>query len=294
MKVPEGADKTIVKYNCIEQIMPILDSGTIYSLAEKLPAVSPAAIQLVSLIDNPRTTRDQIVQLVSTDETLLAQCFKQANSAAMGFNREYTSIPSIIDVLGFSYIRKVGMFVAAKSIINDPTVWFESVFLGVAAQYLARKANLSAVDADKVYMAALFLNFGSYFFKQFYPAIYANVQSIKSFPLRMKQEFEEFGITFPEVSAMILGTYDVPDSVIEIIRTQALAYKEGATKENACIEVARLMLNLQSADADTIRARLDINEVRQLVAGKGIPVQDIDEKSIENIKVDTRDYAMSS
>lgn len=258
-----------------------------------MPAVSPAAIHLVSLVDNPRTTREQIIVVVSADQTLLAQCFKQANSVALGFNREYTSIPAIIDVLGFSYIRKVGMFVAAKSIISDPTVWFESVFLAVASQYVARKSGLSAIDADKVYMAALFLNFGSYFFKQFYPAIYANIQSLKSFPLRMQHERNEFGITFPEVSAMILGTYGIPDSVLEIIRTQELVYKEGATKENACIEVARLMFNLQKADAETIRARLDINEVRRLVAGHGVPMHDIDETSIKNIAVDTRDYAMA-
>ncbi len=273
--------------------MPILDSGTIYSLAEKLPAVSPAAIQLVSLIDNPRTTRDQIIALVSTDEILVAQCFKQANSVALGFNREYTSIPAIIDVLGFSYIRKVGLFVAAKSIINDPTVWFESVFLAVASQYVARKSSFSPIEADKIYMAALFLNFGSYFFKQFYPTIYSKIQSFKSFPLRMQHERSEFGITFPEISAMILGTYGIPDSVIEIIRNQEQVYNGTVAKENACIEIARLMFNLQNADEDTIRARLDINEVRRLVAGKGIPMHDIDEKTIENINVDTRDYAMA-
>ncbi len=273
--------------------MPILTKANIESLAEKLPAISPAAIQLVSLIDNPRTTRDQIVELVGVDETLLAQCFKQANSVALGFNREYKSIQSIVDVLGFSYIRKVGLFVAAKSVIDDPTVWFESVFLAVASQYVARKSGLSSIDADKVYMAGLFLNFGSYFFKKFYPAIYANIQSTKSFPLRMQQEKTEFGVTFPEVSAMILETYDVPAPVLDIIRKQELVYGEGMTNENAFIEIARLMLNLQTADEDTIRARLDINEVRRLVAGKNVPMHEIDKETIENIKVDTRDYAMS-
>ncbi len=273
--------------------MPILDSQTIKTLASQLPSVSPAAIQLVSMIDNPRTTREQITNLISIDQTLLAQCYKQANSVAMGFKREYKSINSLVDVLGFSYIRKIGLFAAAKSIIDDPTIWFESVFIGVASQYLARKSGLNSIDADKVYMAGLFLNFGSFFFKKFYPAIYANIHDTKSYILKMKKEQEAFGITSPEVAALILSTYNIPDSVIDIIRKQCNVYKDGWARENTYIEVARLMLLLQTADADTIRARLDIDEVRRLIAGSALPIHEVDQETIENIRVDTRDYAMA-
>ena len=271
--------------------MPILTKASIKSLAEQLPAISPAALHLVSLIDNPRTTREQLVEMISTDQTILAQCFKQANSVAMGFNREYKSLEAVVDVMGFSHIRKVGLFVAAKSIIEDPMVWFESVFLAVASQYVARKSGRNSVDIDKVYIAALFLNYGSYFFKQFYPGIYANIQSTNDFALRMQQERGEFGFTFPEVSAIILATYEIPDSILDIIRAQEFVYQEDASKENVSIEIARLMFNLQDADAGAIRARLDIKEVRRLVAGHGLPILDIDQESIQNIKVDTRDYA---
>jgi HD-like signal output (HDOD) protein len=58
------------------------------------------------LIDNPNTTRDQVAHLVAQDEYLFAQCFKHANSAAISSLRELKTIQEILDILGFSYIKK--------------------------------------------------------------------------------------------------------------------------------------------------------------------------------------------
>lgn len=69
--------------------MPLLNEAQIINMANKLPVVSASAIQILSLIDNPRTSRNQIVEILKSDESLFAECFKQANSAAVSSMREY-------------------------------------------------------------------------------------------------------------------------------------------------------------------------------------------------------------
>lgn len=55
--------------------MPILTSDEIFQLANKLPRLSPAAVEIVSYIDNPNTSREQIVELVKADSRIFAECF---------------------------------------------------------------------------------------------------------------------------------------------------------------------------------------------------------------------------
>ena len=90
--------------------MPRLTKNEILELATQLPAVSTAATQLISIIENPMTSRNQIVDLLKVDEILFAECFKHANSAAVGAFRKFVTIHEIVDILGFSHIKRVALF----------------------------------------------------------------------------------------------------------------------------------------------------------------------------------------
>ena len=273
--------------------MPKLTEKKIMDLTKDLPSVSKIAVQLVSMIDNPSTTREQVAKLVAQDEYLFAQCFRHANSAAIASLRQLNTIKDILDVLGFGYIKKAALFVAAKSMIADPTVWFDSVFVAVAAEYLAKRDGHSVIDSDQIYMAALFQNYGAFVLKSNYPNIYSKFTGLKDFKIRMKNEQEEFAWTYPAISALILKSYGLPDRVIDIISSQGRVYTNECQKANVYIEVGRIFCEFknQKLDFELIRERLEIDDIKELVINSGIGLIGIDENAFTKIADTVAEFA---
>jgi HD-like signal output (HDOD) protein len=276
--------------------VPHLTEKQVLDLTRDLPAVSTIALQLVSLIDNPNTTRDQVAHLVAQDEYLFAQCFKHANSAAISSLRELKTIQEILDILGFSYIKKAALFVSAKSIIADPTVWFDSVFIAVAAEYLAKRSGLSVVDSDQIYMAGLFQNYGAFVLKATYPKIYAKVTQVKDFKIRMQSEQEEFAWTYPSLSAFLLKAYGLPEKVIKILESQDQVYTNRSQKENIYIEIGRVFCEFekQKLDFELVCQRLELDDIRDLVLNSGIAIAKIDVEDFKKIRNNVAEFTGSN
>ncbi len=273
--------------------MPLLNEPELLKIASKLPMISSIAIKIISLIDNPNTSREQIVDLVKSDKVVFAECFKQANSVAVASLRQYKNLNEVVDVLGFNHIKKVCIFLAAKSIIDDPKVWFESVFTAVAANYLAKKSGMDTFEADRIYMAALLLNYGSYVLNQAFPNLYTKVKALSDYQLKLDAEREEFGMTHPEISALLFEKYNVPRYITEIIENQKNIYGDANEydKNNMLIEIGRVLSGIQDLDFDSIRANLDLDLIQRQVERFSINTEDFDENSLERIKTETQEVS---
>jgi len=270
--------------------MPIISSPEIFALADLLPRISPAAIRIISYIDNTNTSREKIIDLVKSDFQVLAECIRQANSAAMGSFREYKTINQVVDAMGFNHVKKVALFLSARSMVQDREMWFESVYSAIAAHYLALKAGYDMVSADKVYMAGLFFNFGALILKMSFPFIYSNILKAEDYRERMHLEKEEFGISSPEISALVLSKYGLPPYVTEIINRQGDVYStRGARQENSFIEIARLFSKIRDLDIEKIYNTLNTDTIRTVVANSGIELFNITQESVERIERQTQD-----
>jgi HD-like signal output (HDOD) protein len=264
--------------------MPILTKRDIQELSMKLPAVSTVAMQMISLIEDLRTSRQEIIELLKLDEVLFAECFRHANSASVSSFRKFVTINEIVDVLGFSHIKKVALFTAAKSVIDDPKVWFESVFVAIAADHLARKNRFDYHLCDIVYMAALFQNFGSFLLSYFYPKIYRNLNKIVDYDERLKAQEEEFGYHSLDISILVLKNYNVPEYVIDVIRNQINVYTDKARKENVFIEIARVLQEMQNKPMRDIHKVLETARVRRAMLDSGIEMVRVDHDMISLLK----------
>ncbi len=263
--------------------MPILTSQEILRLASDLPVMSTAAIRIASMIDNPRTSRKDIENMVSLDATIYAECFKIANSAANASKREAKNITEIINSHGLNFIKKIAVTMAAKSIITDSTIWAESIFTAIGAQYFALKSGVLDSRADQIYMAGLFINFGSFFLKQKFPGLYAKSQNSTDLLATLRAQRKQFGMTYPEVAAIILKQYGLPLEVSEIIRDHCDIYAGNTEIENVCIEMARVFYKVEKPDADSLRESLDKDLVREIVEKSSISSNDLDLFSLESI-----------
>lgn len=270
--------------------MPRLTKNEIFELASRLPAVSTAATQLIGIIEDPKTSRNQIVELLKVDEMLLAECFKQANSAAIGAFKKFVTIHEIVDILGFSHIKRVALFTAAKSVIDDPKIWYESVFTAVAADHLARKNRFDYHLCDAVYMAALFQNYGSFLLSYFYPKIYRDINKLTDYEDRLAAQEKEFGYNSLEMSALLLKNFNIPEYVVDIVANQYNVYTEKARKENIFIEVGRILQEMKDKPVTDIHKTLETESVKESMMKSGIEMVSIDQDMLSLLKEHTSQY----
>ena len=58
----------------------------------QLPALPAVAMEVVEMVDNPRTSASKLGKVISTDQALTAKVLKIANSPFYGFPRKISTI----------------------------------------------------------------------------------------------------------------------------------------------------------------------------------------------------------
>lgn len=284
-------------------------------LADDLPSVSPAAIKILDIIDDPNTSREEIVKTITSDEVLFAYAFKYANSAAKRVVKEIKTLNEIVELMGFNVIKEVATIVAAKSIIGDRKIWEESVFIATAAKHMAQRESFDQKIADQLYMAGLFQNYGSFILLHHFKETYQEILEIKNIRKRLNQEKKTFGVNHLQATAKVLEGYQIPDYALSIIKRQSLIYKfkedevsqgemddkqfnkelarRRLPKENILLELARLLYKHQGMKvANFMQILKDPDRVyHRLISRPDFARFDLDSSFVDAIKEEAFELA---
>ena len=268
--------------------MTVLKSS-IGSKLDSLPASSPAVTKLLSIIDDPKTTRDDILKLLTVDQVLFANAFKYANSAAIGSCRKLKSLTEIIDILGFAILKNIAILTALRSVTVDKKLWFEGIFLAVAAKAIAKELKKDRNYCDEIFIASMMQSYGVFVLSHFYPDTYSKFRSMTDYQERIEKERETFEMSHLDISATVLLDWGLPAKVIEIIANQA-AYKDKATEEqNIIIELARFLSGMESKGDEEIKYLLESDEALQASLSKYKIDLKIDLEFINKLFDETKD-----
>ncbi len=122
-----------------------------------LAPIPLVAARVMALVEDPRTSADQLARVVSTDQGLTAKLIRLSNSAEYAFGRPCASARDAIHLLGFLQVRQIAITSSLMSIFHgrlaeDSTFdsdlfWAHSLTVAVAAETVAR-ATKSATLAD--------------------------------------------------------------------------------------------------------------------------------------------------
>jgi putative nucleotidyltransferase with HDIG domain len=134
---------------------------------EALPAIPAVFLPLLKLLSNSGddVTLEQVVRLVSYDNTIAAQCLRVASSPLFGLAQPPKSIKAAIISLGLRRVETIlltcclGQAFPTKKWVLDPVVfWKHSLGCALACRRFAEK--LGAPDPEKAYMAGLLHDIG--------------------------------------------------------------------------------------------------------------------------------------
>jgi putative nucleotidyltransferase with HDIG domain len=108
---------------------------------------------------------ERIVELISYDKSLAAQCLRVANSALFGRRIEVDSVPTAVLALGLWRIRDVvyscslpNIFSRAEHGMAPTTFWRHAMATALVSQHLAQ--SLGIANVEKFYLAGLLHDIG--------------------------------------------------------------------------------------------------------------------------------------
>jgi putative nucleotidyltransferase with HDIG domain len=188
----------------------------------QLPVQPGAAMRLLWMLVDPRTSAADLGRLIESDPSLSTQVIRLANTAFYGLSGKVSSAWRAVTVLGLATVRALATTAAfdlfsekGRSVPDD--FWPHSVTSAAAAASLARRVG---VQSNEAFSAGLLHDIGSALVFRRAPRRYDNVLD------RMAQdasltlvaaEQAEFGVTHAEVGAAALATMRFPADMVEAI-----------------------------------------------------------------------------
>ena len=194
-----------------------------------LPTLPTVITQLISLVDNPKTSARNVSQLISTDQALTAKILKLANSAFYGFPREIATVDLAVVVLGFETVKNLCLSVSVLERFSGVDAnggadgfdrqkfWEHSIACGVGARLLAGK--LSYRVPGEAFAAGILHDIGRLILSQYFPVEFAEVlQLMRAEDIYIGHAEERvLGVTHAEVGSWLAERWNLPDQLEQTI-----------------------------------------------------------------------------
>jgi HD-like signal output (HDOD) protein len=187
------------------------------------PAV---AMEVVRLVDNPKTNAAKLGEVISKDQALAAKVLKVANSPFYGFPKQISTINFAIVVLGFETLKEIVLSVSLASSLASKLdksfdiekFWRHSLVCGITARYLARDTGYRV--AGEAFIAGLLHDIGILILAQYFRKEYQQIVAIGrkgEFTFdQIERSFLE-GATHCEVGAWLADRWNFPRQLVEAI-----------------------------------------------------------------------------
>ena len=193
---------------------------------ETTPSIPAVFLPLLELLNAPaeEVKLDEVVKLVSYDNTIALQCLRVAGSPLFGLAKSPQSIKGAVMSLGLRRVQTIlltcclGQAFPAKKWALDPTVfWKHSLGCAMVCRKFSEK--LSGTDKDKAYMAGLLHDLGFMvnclaFSAEFAPAV--DLAWREQIPFD-EAERTTMGFTHCETGRVLAEKWHLADDIVQVI-----------------------------------------------------------------------------
>jgi len=192
----------------------------------KLPS-SPAVLEpLLKLLRRPSDQIElrEVVELVSYDNAIAAQCLRIVNSPLFGRSRVTDSIQAAVLSLGIRRIEVILLSCCLQKLIPsdkwaaDPAVfWKHSLGCAMVSREFAQRIEFP--DSERAYLAGLLHDLGilvnSFAYAEEYPGVFAEAMRTGK-PLH-EVEKAILGFSHCESGKILAAAWQIPPPVVEVI-----------------------------------------------------------------------------
>jgi len=193
---------------------------------ETTPSIPAVFLPLLELLSVPaeKARLDEVVRLVSYDNTIAAQCLRMASSPLFGLPQPPKSIAGAVITLGLRRVETILLtccmgraFPTDKWVLDPGIFWKHSLGCAMVCRKFSEK--LGGVDPEQAYMAGLLHDLGFVvncmaFPKEFAPAL--ELACREQMPLDQAEQ-ASMGFTHCDTGRALAEKWSLAKDVIEVI-----------------------------------------------------------------------------
>jgi HD-like signal output (HDOD) protein len=201
------------------------DPAEILHQSGDLPAMPRAALHILSVIEDPRTTATRLEKAVAMDQALTAKILRIANSPFYGAVREISTVSEAIVRLGFVTIRNWTLVTATKSVflgagagVLFQKIWRQSVLSAMAAQLVAQ--TVRRAEPETVFVGGLMQNIGQLVLARSQPELFQQVLTIsaaEALPYHLVEQ-ELLGFDHGDLGALLIKEWNLSEELEQAVR----------------------------------------------------------------------------
>lgn len=192
-----------------------------------LPPLPDTAMKLIRVVNDPRSTVDDIVETIRYDQAITAEVLRLCNSAYFGLSRRITSLNDAMLCLGTVKVLQLVMSVHTTNLLAreqsgygmDPGVlWKHSVAVALAAAQFA--GLLRRANGSLAFTAGLLHDIGKVILNDYVAQEFADiVRKVKEEGVSfMEAEQQVLGFSHQDIGGQIAERWKLPENMVLSIR----------------------------------------------------------------------------
>jgi len=202
-------------------------ASTLIARIQSIPTLPTVAIRVMEITANPKSSANDLMDIISPDVSLTTKILKIANSPFYGLTREISSLQHAVTVLGFKEIRNLVISTVAfdsfknlgeNSKFDINKFWRHSFYCALAAKTIAVDMK---IESSELFVAGLVHDIGKLAMYITFPSEFMMQAEIMN-PLKIKYtafeaEKDVFGMTHDEVGMKLLKKWMFPKSLLTAV-----------------------------------------------------------------------------
>lgn len=237
---------------------PAVDSSELCAALDALTIERPAAVQVLSTVDDPRADAQKVAAAVELDPPFAAQILKLANSAYYGMSGRVGSAGFAVTVIGFSAVRSLAaLHATGLESANRPKpegFWTHAAGAAAGCSNVADRYGIAKGDA---FAAGLLHDLGTALLHGFDPAGHRHLIEAHGHDGEglAAAETRTYGLGHDAAAARVLGTWRFPEAFVQAVADHHRIERHEPPFVTA-VRVGDLLAHLTERDDDTARAQL--------------------------------------
>ncbi len=226
-------------------------------LLEKIndfPTLPTIYSTLMEVLSNPRTTVQDVADVISKDQSSSLKILKIVNSAVYGLQTKIDSIAQAIFYIGFNEVKNIvltlsviDVFSGTKSLVNFNIVdfWKHSIAVGIISRRMGKAMGVR--NTDNYFLAGIIHDIGKLFFLRSMNEDYLKVlryvqehrESIRDIEVKM------IGFDHTTAGELLAVKWQLPESIINTIKFHHVGLIDGNPETMiVCVHLADVVARM--------------------------------------------------
>lgn len=193
-----------------------------------IPTLPVVIDKLTRLLQNPKTSAEEVGKAITTDQALASKVLKLVNSAFYGFPGRISTITHAIVILGFSTVKNVVLTASIFDAFRKQGTgidgfdlehfWLHSIACGAAAQSIAKITGSN--QKEECFIAGLIHDVGKIILCQYLPDDFRDVylHAKEHSNLFFESEQVLFDVTHQDVGGFLAQRWNLPKDLQNAVK----------------------------------------------------------------------------